>query len=1160
MHSGTKTVRYTGLALRRMNRGAFLVHAIILLLLLGSMQPGVATEPANTTNTSSLVQPETLKERIKEVESATDLDETTRNTLIGLYRSALSFQESAMASKARAETYRAARESAATQAKSIRTKLNQKLKDKSPVSIRVSETTPLAEVEQESLKQKADMAAVDAKLNTLEEQLAAEANRPSIIRQRLTENKQRQVDITAELKQPAPADRLPALAEAKRWALQSEAMALGAEIQELDEELLSQPMRINLLEAQRDQSTNSLKRIRQRVQALESLLSSRRVAEATQAQSETEVAQLEAHGEHPLVQKLADRNAELGEQLTHLATRLEQVTSEDDSANREAKRIGESLRSTRQKVEIAGLNQALGQVLLEQRHDLPDLRSFRKKARIRANAIAKAGLQLIQYDEERRSLRNIPEYIDNLTAGAPDDEILQIRDKLETLAHNRLDLLVKAAANTQSYLRALGELDYAYHNLFEQVEAYDEFLGERLLWVRSVPPPDLHMIQALPDQIAYLLSPANWYEVTRTLLSQLFKSPLYLLVLLAALALLAKARRTRDAIQDSGRKTGKPSTDRFTYTLQALGLSLLLAAPWPLILWISGYELGRVLDISNFSRSVSMALLWVAPAFYYLQSFRTVCIPGGLAEKHFRWDTSSLQILRRQLVRLILTFLPAGFIAIIVINQDSKMLGGVTGRLAIVFVLLTLALFSYRLFNPGRGALQIYLTRNPASMLARMRYLWLVLSVATPLGLAVLAIIGYLYTAGTLTRSLVDSLWFILVLVIIQQLVIRWLLVIRRRLAFQAAIERRRVRAEEAGRVSETPGKEDFTEQLEEPAIDLVALGQETRKLLNMTLSIIGITGIWFIWSDVMPAFAILREYTLWNVTRTIAGQETLLPITLADIGLALLAAIITLIAARRFPAFLEIVLLQRLNITAGGRYAAATLSRYFIVAVGIITVIGMIGGSWGEIQWLIAALGVGIGFGLQEIIANFISGLIILFERPIRVGDMVTVGDTVGVVSRIQIRATTILTRDRQELLVPNKEFITGRLLNWSLSDQVTRLVIPVGVAYGSDIPRSMKIITEVAIDNEYVIADPKPFVTFESFGDNSLTLTLRCFIDSVDYRLKALSGLHEEINRRFNEAGIVIAFPQRDLHIDASQPLDIRIHHKENAPGGHKNNPGEV
>ena len=234
-----------------------------------------------------------------------------------------------------------------------------------------------------------------------------------------------------------------------------------------------------------------------------------------------------------------------------------------------------------------------------------------------------------------------------------------------------------------------------------------------------------------------------------------------------------------------------------------------------------------------------------------------------------------------------------------------------------------------------------------------------------------------------------------------------------------------------------------------------------------------------------------------------------------------------------------------------GGRYTAITLSRYFIAGGGALLVISMLGGSWGQVQWLIAALGVGIGFGLQEIVANFISGLIILFERPIRVGDFVSVGDTDGHVTRIQIRATTIQTRDRKELLVPNKEFITGRLLNWSLSDQVTRIVIAIGVAYGSDVDQAMVLITEAAQENPHVLPDPPPFTGFEGFGDNSLNLNLRCFIDSIEYRLSTISELHQTINRKLNAAGIVIAYPQRDLHLDTTSPLDIRIRHDDGAQG---------
>ncbi len=199
---------------------------------------------------------------------------------------------------------------------------------------------------------------------------------------------------------------------------------------------------------------------------------------------------------------------------------------------------------------------------------------------------------------------------------------------------------------------------------------------------------------------------------------------------------------------------------------------------------------------------------------------------------------------------------------------------------------------------------------------------------------------------------------------------------------------------------------------------------------------------------------------------------------------------------------------------------------------------------DWSRVQWLFAALSVGIGFGLQEIVANFISGLIILFERPIRVGDVVTIGETEGVVSRIQIRATTIRTWDAQELLVPNKEFITGRLLNWSLSDQTTRLKIPVGIAYGSDVQKAMSLMDEAARQNQTVLSDPGPYIVFNGFGDNALNLELRCYVGMQSHRVPAITNLHEEINRRFNAAGISIAFPQRDIHLDAAKPIDVRIH----------------
>jgi potassium efflux system protein len=180
----------------------------------------------------------------------------------------------------------------------------------------------------------------------------------------------------------------------------------------------------------------------------------------------------------------------------------------------------------------------------------------------------------------------------------------------------------------------------------------------------------------------------------------------------------------------------------------------------------------------------------------------------------------------------------------------------------------------------------------------------------------------------------------------------------------------------------------------------------------------------------------------------------------------------------------------------------------------------------------------------LQEIFANFVSGIVLLFERPIRVGDIVTVGDATGTVTRIQIRATTLLDWDRKELVVPNKEFVTGRLLNWTLTNRVVRLVIPVGVAYGSDARAARELMLEAARETEQVLDDPKPLVLFNAFGDNALALELRVYLPSMEQWINTRTALHDAIYHKFQQAGIEISFPQRDVHLDTTAPLDIRIH----------------
>jgi len=212
---------------------------------------------------------------------------------------------------------------------------------------------------------------------------------------------------------------------------------------------------------------------------------------------------------------------------------------------------------------------------------------------------------------------------------------------------------------------------------------------------------------------------------------------------------------------------------------------------------------------------------------------------------------------------------------------------------------------------------------------------------------------------------------------------------------------------------------------------------------------------------------------------------------------------------------------------------------------LGLVFACGAIGVGWGQVQWLAAALTVGLGFGLQEIFANFVSGLIILFERPVRIGDVVTIGDVTGTVSRIQIRATTLTDWDRKEYIVPNKEFVTGRLLNWTLSDTTNRVVINVGVAYGSDTARARTLLLDVANSHPEVLDDPPAVATFEGFGDSTLNLVLRVYLPNLENRLQTITELHEAIDAAFKTANIEISFPQRDLHIRTVP---------QSFPGGHQ------
>jgi potassium efflux system protein len=312
-----------------------------------------------------------------------------------------------------------------------------------------------------------------------------------------------------------------------------------------------------------------------------------------------------------------------------------------------------------------------------------------------------------------------------------------------------------------------------------------------------------------------------------------------------------------------------------------------------------------------------------------------------------------------------------------------------------------------------------------------------------------------------------------------------------------------------------------------------------------MLVTVLLLGGIWWVWREALPVLSVIFDYPLWNYSDVADGKHVTRALTVGYLFLALVIGVVTAVLVRNIGALLDIVLLQRLEMQSDANYAIKVVARYAITLVGVLLACNLLGIRWGDVQWLVAALGVGLGFGLQEIVANFVSGLIVLAERPIRIGDVVTVGNVSGTVLRIHARATVVMDFDYKEVIIPNKAFITERVVNWMLSNQTTRLLIKVGVAYGSDIDVTQRVILAAVQGNPDVLQDPRPSVFFVAFGESTLDFEIRAYVNSIDKRLRVQHEINSEVARVLSENGIEIAFPQRDLHIRSRPGL-------AGAPGG--------
>ena len=1082
---------------------------------------------------------EKLQARIRDVEASKQVEDPLKTKILGLYRLAASQLDAAEALAAKEASYREAVQKAPSETARIRKLLE--AEPPPPPAAPVGAKT--SDLETQLVQAQAEATTLRSNLKDLDAQIQAQAERPSKSQEELTAAKGRLEQIAGEQGLPPPSGESPILKDARLSSLRARMHASTMEVRALEQENVSHAVRLDLLKARRDLSAREIAVADARIKVLQDALAGARRTEAAATQSAAEAASKEAIGKHPLIRDLAQENVDLGAEIAKVADKIVAVEGQIAAAKSQRAAIEEDFKSVRDKLEIAGVSDALGMILRQQRRSLPDVRQYKAESLARQGSLAEAGLRQFRLDEETIATRDVglatrallESRVDPKT---PEDERSAIASQAQDLIKKKQELVNKLTRSYADYRGDLFQLDAEEKLVVEAARKYAAYLDERLLWVPNLPAVGRGNLRDASAAVRWFLSPGSWLAAAGCLLEQARARAVTAgLVTIAVVALLFLRSTLRRKLESIAARVGKVYTDSFLLTLAALGITILLAVPWPLLLGYLGYlfrsaasvpGLGADSDLGPFLEAVGTGLASTATILWVFISFHWVFAPSGLGPAHFRWSPRVTSLILRHMKWLGPVVIPAGFVVSVTASPGTPVHTDALGRIAFSVAMAALAVFAQRVLKPQAGLFDRLTGGGQEGWIWGLRYVWYPLAVATPIFYIAQAAIGYYYTAVILCTRVLYSVWVLVRAVILYDLVRRWFRVARTKLALAKAIERRQAKEGHG-----TGSLEGIAVELEKGEIDLSALDDQVRQLLRAFIAVLIAVGLWLVWVDIIPALSILHEVQLWPYSVMVDGKEVLRPVTLANLILAVIIGALATIAAKNIPALLEVVVLRNLPFDAGSRYAMTTLCRYAIVTVGAIAAFHAIGVGWDQVRWLVAAVGLGLGFGLQEIFANLVSGIMILFERPFRIGDVVTVGDVTGIVSRIRMRATTLLDWDNREHLVPNKTFITDRVINWTLSDQTTRLVMKVGIAYGSDTIQAQAVLLEAARSHPLVLAEPPPSVFFVGFAESSLDFEVRVFVRKIDDRMQVLHEVNTAIHKVLNEKGIEIPFPQRDIHI---------------------------
>ncbi|MEP6883095.1 MAG: mechanosensitive ion channel domain-containing protein, partial [Dokdonella sp.] len=989
----------------------------------------IAATP-DVTNAPIRVNADDIRARIEALQSRTDVVPSDKQLTL----------ENLQVSLARLQSAESARKLAAEYANALKqapdriVDLQSKLAESHDLKVPDGQDDPLkidpAEAQLRMASLQIRLVSLRAERRGLEESLKSMSARKIEARQELAElRSQLEKGVDA-----IPADASQMLLDSSQIKDDAVRQDLSARIERNEQEILSLPTRDAIATAQLSVLSRELDQAQVDISTLGRRMDAREQDELNEKLEAIRQLAAKLDGKPSAIQALADETKALREKMFDIANELRKLWSTKDRLYGQLEEVSGLRKNAEQILAFGRVGEEYGRLLRDVGHKLPSEGSLGRRISKRQESIVTGRVERFRTEQRLAKADTGPAAVKNVL-----DELGEAVDSptvamVQSLLKGKREALQDLIEIQGRQVEALDEINQLETELRERSAKLRLMLDQRLLWLPSAAPVSRQWGNQIFQGVSSLVSEKNLADLLPSLRSSLTTHPVLLTFFsLIAIVLLGYRKWLLAKLERLAKPIGTRS-DRFALTFSALIVTGLLSLPVPLVFEVLAktfLDPGRPTSLAS---AIGRGFFNVGIVLFILSYFRNMCRRCGLFVRHFLWPRESVRQLGLALWTVSLALIPAVWLTGVAhVNEDPVFADGL-GRLGLLIISITLALFTYRVFRPNGGAMTRSL--NQRGLLWRTRYAWYAFLVTTPLILAGVALAGYTVSAIELQGRMITSAWVVLIIIIALQIAMRGVLVAGRRAAYkQAEIRRAKRREEEQEGANVDSSGEGAPVIHEEAEIDVVTVSQQTLGILRAVGLVVLVTVLWKIWSGLIPALGIFNDVVLWSSVATTSAGQVVTAITLGHVLLGVVLFGLTVVAARNLPGFLEVVVLHQFDIDTGTRYAYMTIIRYVILAVGLVFAFSHIGADWSKLQWIVAALGVGLGFGLQEIVANFVSGIIILFERPVRVGDLITIDDTVGTVSRIQIRAITITDADNFEVLVPNKAFITKSVKNWSLT-----------------------------------------------------------------------------------------------------------------------------